>query len=267
MRLQQVLMNAVGNAIKFTAQGFVRLDIQLEQDQLQFIVSDTGRGLREEEVQRLFQPFAQADLAIVREFGGSGLGLVVTRQLCQLLGGDYVLLKSALHQGSSFLATTKILSASENIFARKGEILYQTGMRSILSNASQLAGFKILVVEDSLDNQILLEAILHQQGIETEIANNGDEGLDKAVQNEYDLILMDIQMPMMDVHQCVQRLRAKGYSQPIVALSAHAMKDEMDRAYNSGFTDYLSKPISRKALISTVHKHLLVHREKKQQLH
>ncbi len=252
-RLRQILTNAVGNAIKFTRQGSVTLHVCLDGDTLQFGIADTGRGITEEQADKLFKAFSQADVSTTRKFGGTGLGLVLTKHLCQIMGGDYILEKSELGVGSKFEATVKVEIPKSSDFIPQKEVVFSVDKKESRESAkAQLEGTSVLMVEDSPENQLLVRLILEQQGANLEIAENGKIGVEKALANDYDVVLMDIQMPVMDGHQAVQTLREKNYAVPIVALTAHAMKEEVLRTRESGFTTFLSKPIKRKALVALI---------------
>lgn len=252
-RLRQVLTNAVGNAIKFTSKGSVTLNISVNGELLEFEVIDTGRGISQDQSDRLFNAFVQADVSTKRKFGGTGLGLVLTRRLCQLMGGDYVLEKSTIDVGSTFKASIRLNQPSiSRMIARDKVVFESTGARTQAIDGHRLDGVSVLVVEDSPDNQVLISLILERQGARLDIACNGVEGVKKAESGEYDVVLMDIQMPVMDGHEAMQTLRAHNYRKPVVALTAHAMKEEVERARKSGFASFLSKPIQRDALIETI---------------
>lgn len=245
-RLRQILSNMVGNAIKFTEKGQVDLTVVFNNNILRFKVRDTGRGISPEQRPKLFQIFSQADSSTTRKFGGSGLGLVLARKISQALGGDFNLIESEIGKGSTFEASIPVETPEQTNFIplKKIEISQAAKTAQI-----DLKGFKILVVEDSPDNQTLIQMILTKTGAQIALANDGLEGVKSALANHYDVILMDIQMPKMDGHEAVHTLRAKGYTGPIVALTAHAMKEERERTIQSGFSHFLTKPINRKQLL------------------
>lgn len=252
-RLRQILTNAVGNAIKFTQKGSVDLQICYVDGALEFGIADTGRGISDAQSRRLFNAFVQADASTTRKFGGTGLGLVLTKRLCQLLGGDYVLVRSQLGVGSKFKAT---VSASVPPGARiipHAEVSFGAS-RPVTAPAARagLTGVRVLLVEDSPDNQFLISLLLEREGASVAIANDGEEGVHAALAGDFEVVLMDIQMPKMDGHEAVRTLRAADYARPVIALTAHAMKEEAERAFSSGFSDFLSKPIQRRALIEMV---------------
>ncbi len=248
-RIRQILSNVVGNAVKFTEHGHVELTVGHENTRLYFRVTDTGRGISNDQRGRLFQAFAQADSSITRKFGGSGLGLVLTKKLTEALGGDFYLVESEIGKGSTFEASIAITSSkgtgklSRDFFDKPQPVRTASDSSSVI-----LEGYEILVVEDSQDNQELIKTLLQKTGAKTYFAGDGVEGVQKALRRRYDVILMDIQMPKMDGHQAVRELRSKGFMGPIVALTAHAMKEERLRAVESGFSHFLTKPIDRKDL-------------------
>ena len=252
-RLRQILTNAVGNAIKFTSYGWVRLNVEILDRTLRLTITDTGRGIAPEQAENLFQAFVQADSSTTRKFGGTGLGLVLTKRLCHLFGGDYALAWSELGHGSRFVATLQI-EVPPGVAIVPPERFVLKGVTAAPREVprDQLAGLRVLLVEDSPDNQMLFEILLGQQGVVLDIANDGVEGVEKAEAGQHDVVLMDIQMPRMDGHAAARRLRARGFGKPIIALTAHAMKDEAERATRSGFSGYVSKPVQKDQLIATL---------------
>jgi CheY-like chemotaxis protein len=249
-RIRQVLMNIVGNAIKFTDRGSVILKVSFSQNKLFFEVEDTGRGISESQVQNLFQPFSQGDISTTRKYGGTGLGLVLTRKLSEALGGSFVLKSSKPDYGSIFVAsigvelstTTKMVSA----LGFESQAIRDAGVQGLLRNK------RILLVEDSPDNQTLFSIFLSRASATVDIASDGDRGVAMALSGNYDLILMDVQMPVMDGITAVRILRSKGVDLPIIALTAHAMKEERVRCLEAGYTDFLSKPAQRADLIDLI---------------
>jgi PAS domain S-box-containing protein len=257
LRLRQILSNIVGNAIKFTAQGEVELRVRYQNQNLVFVVNDTGPGISIENRERLFQPFSQADPTFTRKYGGTGLGLILSKRLSQLLGGDLVLLSSEPNVGSSFSA--KIYPAPVANAALVGINSLSVSRRSTAENSEQkklLEGLNVLLVEDSPDNRMLISMYLKKTGAQIEIAEDGLDGFEKAMASVPDVVLMDIQMPKLDGHSAMRKLRAAGFSKPIIALTAHAMREERDKCIESGCTDYLTKPIQRDRLIEVLVRYL-----------
>lgn len=255
-RLSQILSNLIGNAIKFTSSGFVRLNVSKSEtpQSLSFEISDTGIGISPAQAGILFQPFTQADASHTRQFGGTGLGLALSRTLARRLGGDLVLMNSEIGKGSSFRVTVDCVCPEKGPrFANLAEV--DSGQKikimdvTSLDFSTALQDREILLVEDSSDIQALLKRFLVGAGARISIAGNGEEGVQAARQKSYDVILMDVQMPVKDGCQAVMELRAEGYTNLIVALTANAMKEERDRCLAAGFDAHLSKPIRRHDLI------------------
>jgi CheY-like chemotaxis protein len=206
---------------------------------LQVRVTDTGIGLSPEQGERLFEPFVQADASVTRKYGGTGLGLVLSRRLARLLGGELTLDKSQLGKGSTFLLRIEV-----GLPPQTDDVKAPAPPTS-----ARLDGAKVLIVDDSTDNQTIIRLFLTSVGATVELANNGLEAVEKMKSNRYDVVLMDIQMPLMDGYQALKIANENGYRGPILALTAHALKEEKDRCLAAGFTDYMSKPINRLALI------------------
>ena len=251
-RLRQIIFNVVGNAIKFTQKGHVRLSVSFRQNILEFVIEDTGRGISEEQASKLFQPFTQADAATNRKYGGTGLGLALTKGLCQAMGGDFVLRKSSPGQGSTFVATIFVEVASDSGFIDGLNARFPVDITSKSNSPQLLAGTKILLVEDSPDNQQLIQIMLSRVGARVEVASDGAEGVEKALASNYDVVLMDIQMPRMDGLEAIGILRDKHYQGPVIALTAHAMKEHKAQALAAGFTDFLSKPIQQGPMLEVL---------------
>lgn len=252
LRLRQVLFNIVGNAIKFTDHGLISVTIKpMEADngrqRLAFIIRDTGRGISTAQASRLFEPFAQADSSTTRRFGGTGLGLVLSKKLANSLGGDVELTSSIPGVGSEFTVTIDPGETMRTVAPmRAGGEARPEELNIALDH------LHVLLVEDSQDNQLLVTRMLKMSGVKVETASNGREGVQKALGGQFDCILMDLQMPEMDGYAAAQELRRQGYGKPIVALTAHAMGEERQRCLASGFNSHISKPISRKVLVQTL---------------
>lgn len=273
-KLRQILINLVGNAIKFTEQGSVRIVPRLlskpvlgETIQLEISIIDTGIGIAESERNNLFKPFSQADASTTRRYGGTGLGLTLSREFAHCIHGEVVLVSSIPKVGSVFAVQIPagpfegFWNPSQSSLAgepRKGDNQWpQTSLR----------GVRILLVEDSKDNQLLFGRYLKGAGAELDFADNGAQGLQQALTAEYDLVLMDLQMPILDGHDVVKQLRSQGYKKPIVAITAHAFNEERERAFRDGFNGYLTKPIPGKVLVQEVRNYVhLFSPEKSQDL-
>jgi PAS domain S-box-containing protein len=257
LRLRQILINVIGNAIKFTDRGFVQVKVRLYSDSLArtllgIDVKDTGAGISAEQAAKLFTPFTQADASTTRKFGGTGLGLVLSKKLANILGGDVVLKESTPGVGSTFSISIDPGDV-EKVFFRSTDFQEKKIVSFPLAKPSaSLRNLKILLVEDSHDNQVLIQKLLRLAGAQIEIANNGREALEKVKQGDFNLVLMDLQMPEMDGFEATRRLRAHGFDKPIIALTAHAMKEERKRCLENGFDDHLSKPVDNEALLRTL---------------
>ena len=246
-RIRQILINLIGNAVKFTAKGSIAVHAEpmFEGEVLQgvgFIIRDTGIGMTKAQMEKLFTPFSQADSSMTRKFGGSGLGLVLSRRLARALGGD-VTVKESSSRGSAFLATVGARSARKKTeSSRAHKTNFAVGNRVS----------RVLLVEDSVDNQLLVEIFLSRAGIAVDFANNGAEGIEMAGLKDYDVVLMDMQMPILDGYAATEQLRKRGYRKPIVALTAHAMVEERSRILALGCDAHLSKPLDPRLLIETL---------------
>lgn len=264
MRIKQVLLNVVGNAIKFTNKGSVKVHTALvtpvgaENDRgfikVVFVVEDTGLGLAPHEAQRLFQPFTQADISTTRKFGGTGLGLVISRQLARLMGGDLRLVSSEVGIGSTFEITLHLKHLGE---VQPDTTVSKTQIApNIDLDPSDLHLRKILVVDDVSDNRLLIDRYLRSLNVQLLQASSGLEAIEAVEEYQPDLILMDIQMPVMDGYEAVRRIREKGFSNPIFALTAHAMREEKQKCLLAGCDLVLTKPVRRNELIQLIKERL-----------
>ena len=252
-RLKQVLLNIVGNAIKFTENGAITIRVEpiVSTVGIRFIIEDTGIGISPEQAAKLFMPFRQSDDSSRRRFSGTGLGLALSRQMAQLLGGEVQLSKTELGKGSIFTISITSITKPQGIL----ETLAQSTLKVPAIHSESplgLSGTRILLVEDSPDNQILVSRILQSAGAIVVSAANGIEALAETAHSKFDVIVMDLQMPLMDGYQAAEALRQRGDSTPIVALTAHAMREELDRCLAVGINAHLSKPINTQKLVSTL---------------
>ena len=258
LRLRQILLNVIGNAIKFTDKGGVKVQYQAVDQMLCFKIIDSGLGITSAQREQLFQPFSQGDSSIRKKFGGTGLGLLLSKKLAQLLGGDVSLLESVPGQGSSFLV--KVAYEPVELTAEKKAEIEKLKAAEALGDSNpsahaDLSGKKILVVEDTKENQWLLQFHLSKAGAKVDLASNGEEGATMALKEKYDLILMDMQMPVMDGYAATEYLRQKGYQGPIIALTGFAMIGDREKTLQSGCTDYMSKPMDKQKLLDIVRRY------------
>ena len=260
-RLRQILINLVGNAVKFTEVGEVRLVTRLldgDQPRLQFEVIDTGIGMTEAKIEKLFEPFVQADSSTTRKFGGTGLGLTISRRLAELLGGD-IIVHSAVGKGSSFAVTLATGPLDGVALLNHPSVTELPAQPIDTPNAHQPLPLncQLLLAEDGPDNQRLISVVLKKAGADVTVADNGQVAVDlvnaaKAEGRPFDLILMDMQMPVLDGYEATKKLRAEGHTGPIIALTAHAMKEDRAKCLEVGCDDYATKPIVRKTLVEMV---------------
>ena len=253
LRLRQVLINLIGNSIKFTQSGHVEVRIRHQKPfHLVVEVEDTGIGMSSDESQGIFQPFRQADGSISRRFGGTGLGLSLSKRLAMAMGGDLSLMRSAPGEGSLFALTVRAPAV-----AAFSPVIIGSKSKSAQSSDGELNGKRILLAEDSYDNIDLISVYLERSGAELEVAHTGAEAYEAAMAKSYDLILMDVQMPIMDGLEATRRLREAGCPTPIIALTAHALKEEQDKSLAAGCVAHLTKPINRELLLSSLRAFLL----------
>ncbi|WP_010584820.1 ATP-binding protein [Schlesneria paludicola] len=261
-RLRQILLNLVGNAVKFTEQGFIEVRIRTRQqngqNSLAIEVQDTGAGMTPEKAQMLFNPFTQADASVTRSHGGTGLGLTISRRLARMMGGDVWLDFSAPGQGTRFAFEMPLQLAPESLQVTDLSSCTLERNDSGASTSITLSG-RILLAEDGEDNQYLISLYLKKAGADVDVADNGRIALEMmqsaAKQNRpYHLLVTDMQMPEMDGYTLAKTLRADGDLIPIIALTAHAMAEDRIRCLNAGCDDYATKPINKNELIASCSK-------------
>lgn len=253
--VRQVLNNLIGNAVKFTSQGGVSVEIEYQTSGiLLFRIKDTGYGLSPEEKSQLFQAFIQGDSSTKRRFGGTGLGLAISKKLAKLLGGDIFLESSERGRGSVFGARFFVGEVHDDDLIQPLDIMHSTQDLdlSLESFSEALKELTILVVDDVEDNRIFVRRFLEIAGAVVKTASSGRMAVEMVLASDFDIVIMDIQMPEIDGIEAVRMIREAGKTMPVIALSAHAMKDEMENCITSGFSSYMSKPIRRKELIDKI---------------
>ena len=280
-RLRQILLNLLGNAVKFTNQGMVRLVVshskQAGEDRVVFEVIDTGIGISQEKIDQIFDPFTQADSSTSRKFGGTGLGLCISRKLARMLGGE-LYVESEIGIGSIFTLSLPCAMSAKDSMVEEGSgcpvnLQQDSGTESgsrKSKKSRQRSGqvdlptldCHVLVVDDGADNRRLISAFLRKSGARVTLCENGlmayellmaeREEESKTEDGPIELVLMDMQMPVMDGYQATRKLRQADYDGPVIAITANAMKKDRDKCLDAGCDDYLTKPINRTALIETV---------------
>ncbi len=258
-RLQQCLINLVNNALKFTDQGHVHVEVSVHEDKdqhfIRFDVEDTGIGIPENRQEAIFESFTQVDGSTTRKYGGTGLGLTVTKQLTELLGGELTL-TSEEGKGSVFtLSIPTGVDITGKPFLDRDNIRSQGACKSREFDTIMFSG-KVLVAEDVEGNQKLIELMLSKLGVDVVIAEDGNQAMRKALSQSFDLILMDMQMPHMNGYEATRSLKQQGYKAPIVALTANAMKGDGQKCMDAGCDDYLTKPIDCRELPRVLAKYL-----------
>jgi signal transduction histidine kinase/CheY-like chemotaxis protein/HPt (histidine-containing phosphotransfer) domain-containing protein len=255
-RLRQVIVNLLGNGVKFTEQG--GLDVRVEFDPedsrpgcLRLAVSDTGIGIPTGQVERIFESFTQADSSTARKYGGTGLGLTISRQLVELMGGR-IWVESAVGSGSTFFFTVKL-----EVHKDQSERAAPSGGPSGATGRLLPAGLRILLADDSEDNRFLILSHLSKAQASIDIAENGEMAVRMFHSNRYDLVLMDVEMPIMDGYAATREIRrlereSSARPTPVLALTAHAFADMAGRSVAAGFTDHLTKPIRKATLLEVL---------------
>ncbi len=244
-RLNQILVNLVGNSLKFTQEGEVTVSVKkIEENNdnytLRFSVKDTGIGIPKNKLKTIFERFTQGEESTTRTFGGTGLGLNIVKQLVELHKGE-IHVKSELNRGSEFFFFLKYKKANAS--------------KTVVSSASKndLGSLKILLCEDNVLNQKLVKSVIHNFGFELDVASNGDEGIELLSQNKYDLVLMDLQMPIKDGYQTTEYIRNEMNSSiPIIAMTAHSLVGEQERCYKVGMNGYVPKPFKQSVLLKVI---------------
>ncbi len=253
-RIRQILLNLIGNAIKFTQEGSVRLVLESDNQHIRFSVKDTGMGIPEADIEGLFDPFEQLDSSLTRRHDGTGLGLTISRHLAQMLGGDIDVV-SQKGVGSSFTLSIPANCLPDSAFAselprvNRGEV----DRVSRLDARADLFSGRVLLAEDGVDNQKLISRILCKAGLRVDVVENGQQAIDYlCCEHSYDLVLMDMQMPVVDGYAAVREVRRRGIDIPIIALTAHAMDGAREDCLRAGCSAYATKPIDREELFAII---------------
>jgi signal transduction histidine kinase/ActR/RegA family two-component response regulator len=256
-RLQQIITNLVGNAIKFTDKGKIVINASLDSSEnghavIRFTVSDTGIGIPDGRRNAIFSPFTQADGSTTRKFGGTGLGLTICRQLSELMGGS-IGVESEEGKGSTFWFTINFELADLDVLAEQKQSPAYSDSHEVIAPPD----LRILLVEDNIINQKVAQSLLGKLGYKADVAANGLEAVKALEQINYDLVLMDCQMPEMDGFEATLRIRntssaVLNHNVPIIAMTANAMKEDRERCLEVGMNDYLSKPVRKEGLLVAI---------------
>ncbi len=257
-RVNQCLTNLASNAIKFTEKGYVHVIVSLENDEdnpmIRFDVEDTGIGIPEDKLESIFKSFSQADGSTTRKYGGTGLGLTITKQLAKIMGGS-ISVKSESGKGSVFS-----LTIPAGIDIKSQPLLGEVRMKEYTQKSSETTNTKyignIMVAEDCSANQKLMQLLFNKMGLQVTIVENGKQAVDAITTESYDIIFMDMQMPVLNGYEATNALREQGVTTPIIALTANAMKEDEQACLDAGCDGYLTKPINRNKLSKMMSKYL-----------
>jgi PAS domain S-box-containing protein len=260
-RIRQVLVNLLSNSVKFTPRkGCVELRVSADQDWIIFEVEDSGMGMNLEQIEHIFEPFNQADSTTTRRFGGTGLGLTITRKLVCAMNGS-ITARSESGKGSCFTVRLPLIMPADSKLtdwikptATQVDSSNESAFKS--PNSPQPLKGRILLADDSEDNRRVIVHLLKRHGLQADVVVNGLEAFNAAIRKPYDLILMDMQMPEMDGIDATRRLRASGYDRPIVALTASTMSQDRKSAIEAGCSEFLSKPVEPRVFQATLAKFL-----------
>ena len=263
-RLRQILTNLIGNAIKFTEQGFVLLQIRKDSENeqtttLRFLVSDSGIGIAKDNLEKIFEPFTQADSSATRQYGGTGLGLAIVRQLAELMGGR-VGVESVAGEGATFWFTVVLTKQNYSPLLLAPPLLGD-GAKPMDAGKINPSDARILLVEDDTINRLMTKSLLSRAGYHVEVASNGSEAIDALEKNDYSVVLMDCMMPVLNGYEATIIIRnpasaVRNHTIPVIALTANAMQEDRDRCLAAGMDDYLAKPIELTKMLAMLEKWL-----------
>jgi len=256
LRVSQILMNLLSNAVKFTRQGQIELSIRPKSTDgatttLEFSVKDTGIGMDEEQLSKLFTPFSQADISTTRKYGGTGLGLVISKKIIEAMGGS-INVKSSYGVGSEFVFEITFEVLKDIPKKHPSSAISDDAQTALANKRDGLSGFKVLLVEDNAINQEVAKKMLAKFGASVTLANNGKEGVEaiRSAPDRYDIVLMDIQMPIMGGYEASRLIKETRPNLPIIALTAAAMVEDRQKALEAGMNDHIGKPIDMNELYS-----------------
>lgn len=238
LRLHQVCMNLMGNALKFTEKGQISMEASQDRGMIRIDVSDTGKGIASDKLETIFEKYAQENRGIARNYGGTGLGLSISRDIAQLMGGD-LKVTSIPGVGSTFTLLIRLKP-------------HHSPIDNMATKDIHLQPMRLLLVDDNADNRLVVVSYLKGQPVEVVEATDGTEAVEKVMSEKFDLVFMDMHMPIMDGYEATAEIRRRGNTTPIVALTAYALKEEIDRILHVGCMDRLSKPITRARLLNYI---------------
>lgn len=265
-RLRQIVMNLVGNAIKFTSEGRVDVILEYEDEQdvggetgstLRVDVRDTGIGITQKQIDKIFDPFTQADASTSRQFGGTGLGLSICKSISEALGGG-VEIKSVPGKGSTFSARIATGDVSDTRFIDHSEYECDLEKRTSGSTESKIEGSNLLLVDDVEANRELIGFLLEEAGANIEYACNGQEAIDmiESAKGKFDAVFMDMQMPVLDGYGATRKLRQSGFQKPIIAMTANSLKGDQEKCLESGCDEYIAKPVDFERLLEVANAYI-----------